>query len=39
MIIKPLYSEEITFANHSHTYITGNHEPRLKADKVFIRRG
>ena len=22
-----------------HTFITGNHEPRLKADKGFMRRG
>ena len=39
MIITPLYSKERTFPNHSYTFITGNHEPRLKADKCFMRRG
>ena len=39
MTIKPLYSEERTFPNHSHTFITGNHELRLKADKGCLRRG
>ena len=39
MTIKPLYSEEIIFFNHSHTFITRNHKPRLNADKGFMRKG
>ena len=39
MTIKRLYSEARTLPNYSHTFITGNHEPRLTADKDFMRRG
>ena len=39
MTLKPLYSEEITFLKHSHTFITEYHEARLKVDKYFIRNG
>ena len=39
MTVKPLYQHTITFENHSHTYITGNNEPRLKSDYGLLRRG
>ena len=38
MSVQPLYSKEITFSSHLHTYITGNHEPRLKAERGLMRR-
>ena len=38
MTVKPLYNHTIIFANHSHTYITGNKEPRFKTDHGFERR-
>ena len=39
MTVKPLYQHTITFDNHSHTYITGNHEARLEADNGLLRKG
>ena len=39
MTIRPLYQHTKSFENHSHTYITGNNEPKLRADNNLLRRG
>ena len=39
MTIIPLYQQTKSFENHLHTYITGNNEPKLKADNGLFRRG
>ena len=39
MTVRPLDQHTISFENHSHTYITGNNEPKLKADNSLLRRG
>ena len=37
MTVRPLYQHTILLENHLHTYITGNNEPKLKADNGLLR--
>ena len=36
MTISPLYQHTKSFENHSHTYNTGNNEPKLRADNGLL---